>query len=76
MKKILLAFLLLGLLGGWVEKPNEKEKTEVSLANLEKAKIYFSNGNTKFELGNFEGAISDYTKAIELNPELKNPYKD
>ena len=34
MKKILLAFLLLGLLGGWVEKPNEKEKTEVSLANL------------------------------------------
>lgn len=59
-------FLLLSLLGGWVEKPNEKEKTE----------IYYKKGNTKYNLNGFERAISDYSKANELNPELKNPIKD
>lgn len=51
-------FLLLSLLGGWVEKPNEKEKTE----------IYYKKGNTKYNLNGFERAISDYSKANELNP--------
>lgn len=29
---------------------------------------YFSRGNDKFELGDYSGAIADFNKAIELNP--------
>lgn len=64
MKKIFLIFLLLDLLGGWVEKSNEKEKTE----------IYYKKGNTKYSLNDFEGAISDYSKAIELNSKNAKAY--
>lgn len=53
-------FLLLSSLGGWVEK----------------TEIYYKKGNTKYNLNGFERAISDYSKANELNPELKNPIKD
>lgn len=70
MKKILLIFLLLGLLGGCIEKPSGKEKIEVSSVNLVEAEAYFNKGNTKFSLNDFEGAILDYNMAIELNPEF------
>lgn len=46
MKKILLVFLLLGLLGGWIEKPNEKEKTEISSVDLKEAEIYYNRGRS------------------------------
>ena len=32
------------------------------------AEAYFDNGWTKYNNGDYDGAISDYTKAIELNP--------
>lgn len=64
MKKILLTVVLLFLLGGWVEKPNEKEEAE----------LYYKNGNTKYNLNDFKGAILDYSKAIELNPQYTIVY--
>ncbi|MFV0578073.1 MAG: hypothetical protein ACK5NU_05320 [Fusobacterium ulcerans] len=74
MKKILLAFLLLGLLNGCVEKAKTKEeKTETSSLHSIEAERYLSNGENKYALYDFEGALSDYNKAIELDSELKSP---
>ena len=66
MKKILLAVVLLFLLGGWVEKPNEKEEAE----------LYYKNGNTKYNLNDFKGAILDFDKTIELNPKFTYAYNN
>ena len=33
------------------------------------AEEYFDRGNAKYDLKDYYGAISDYSKAIELNPE-------
>ncbi len=53
MKKILLVFLLLGLLNGCEDKPNDKkEKTEISSVNLTEAETYYNNGNVKYRLKN------------------------
>ena len=38
------------------------------------AEEYFKKGITKFELQDFRGAISDYSKAIEINPKFANAY--
>jgi tetratricopeptide (TPR) repeat protein len=35
---------------------------------------YFSKGNDKFKLQDYNGAISDYDKAIELNPKYAGLY--
>jgi tetratricopeptide (TPR) repeat protein len=37
---------------------------------------YLQQGITNFEAGNYEQAIADYTKAIELNPEKAEAYLD
>ena len=37
-------------------------------ANAESAGFYFNRANDKAERGDHYGAISDYTKAIEINP--------
>ncbi len=68
MKKILLVFLLLGLLGGWTEKPNEKEKTKISLVNL--VETYLNRENSIFS----EESISDFDMAIKLNPKYTKAY--
>ena len=36
--------------------------------NAESADFYFNQGVDKFEFGDFSGAISDFNKAIEINP--------
>ena len=74
MKKILLVFLLLGLLGGWTEKPNEKEKIEVSSVNLKEAETYYNNGIAKYNLKNYVEAILDFNKSIELNLKFAMAY--
>lgn len=74
MKKILLIFLLLGLFGGWIEKPNEKEKAEISSVDLKEAEIYYNRGSNKYNLSDYEGAILDFNKAIELNPDFTYAY--
>ena len=72
MKKILLAFLLLGLLNGCVEKAkNKEEKTETSSLHSVEAERYLSDGENKYALFDLEEAILDYNKAIELDS--KNP---
>ncbi|MCD4736944.1 MAG: tetratricopeptide repeat protein, partial [Bacteroidales bacterium] len=35
---------------------------------------HFKNGNAKFKLGNYQGAIEDYSKAINLNKTFKEAY--
>ena len=34
----------------------------------------FNSGVDKYEQGDYQGAIADYTKAIEINPEDANAY--
>ena len=38
------------------------------------AEDHFYSGNTKYELKDYKGAIQDYTKAIELNPNHASAY--
>ena len=38
------------------------------------AKEYYNSGLEKHQNGDYYGAIADYTKAIELNPEFAEPY--
>ena len=35
---------------------------------------YYDSGNSKYDLHDFEGAIEDYTKAIEIEPTDENAY--
>ncbi len=40
------------------------------------AKTYFMWGNTKYYLGDYKGAITDYTQAIRLNPDYADAYNN
>ena len=40
------------------------------------AKTYFMWGNTKYDLGDYKGAITDYTHAIRLNPDYAYAYNN
>ena len=42
--------------------------------NAESASFYFNSGNDKNDAGDYYGAISDFTKAIEIDPNYSNPY--
>ena len=35
---------------------------------------YFNQGNDKYESGDYQGAVSDYDKAIQLDPQFANAY--
>ena len=49
-----------------IDELNKKIKENPKDANL-----YFERGKLKYESGDYDGAIADFTKAIKLNP--KNP---
>ena len=36
---------------------------------------YFNQGVEKYEVGNYQGAIADYDKVIEINPKLADAYR-
>ena len=38
------------------------------------AETYYTWGNTKYHLGDYKGAITDYTQAIRLKPDYANVY--
>ena len=38
------------------------------------ARQYFDQGIEKYDAGNYQGAILDYTKAIEIDPNNANAY--
>jgi len=40
------------------------------------SKFYFDRGFEKGNKGDYYGAISDYTKAIEINPQYANAFKN
>ena len=40
------------------------------------AKTYFMWGNTKYDLGDYKGAITDYTQSIRLNPDDADAYNN
>ena len=40
------------------------------------AETYFTWGNTKYDLGDYKGAIADYDSAIRLNPDLAKAYNN
>ena len=37
---------------------------------------YFNQGVEKYEAGNYQGAIDDWSKAIEINPQNANTYNN
>ena len=49
-------------------KPLSQEKQSIS------AETYLFWGNAKYELGNYVGAIADYTRAIEIKSDLAEAY--
>lgn len=66
MKRFLMLFLILTFfLGGCNQNEN---KNHVS-GKIETANAYASRGRIKFELEDSKGALLDFNKAIELNPE-------
>jgi len=56
--------------------PTDTVKTKPTNDNITNAKIYFNSGNQKFQNGDFEGALKDYNKAIELNPNYFKAYNN
>ena len=40
------------------------------------AEEYLSNGNDDFRIGNFDRAIVEYTKALDINPNLAKAYNN
>ena len=43
-------------------------------ANAESSAFYINRGNEKYQSGDYYGAISDYNKAIEINPRDADAY--
>ena len=45
-------------------------------ANAQTAEDWFDDGNQKFVSGDYAGAFSDYTKAIEIKPDYADAYNN
>ncbi len=42
--------------------------------NAESSVFYYNRGNDKYDVGDYYGAIADYTKAIEISPREADAY--
>ncbi|HOZ70556.1 MAG TPA: tetratricopeptide repeat protein [Chitinophagaceae bacterium] len=56
------------------EFPCEMDFTNQQSEELFQDKFYNNSGDEKFKKNDFTGAIQDFTKAIELNPNFSNAY--
>ena len=61
------------IIGYMITRITASDYNKVKEPNLN-ADTYLNNGNSKHKLKDYYGAISDYTKAIELNPKDANTY--
>ena len=43
-------------------------------ADAQSAAFFINRGRAKFKNGDYQGAITDYTMAIEINPQYANAY--
>src|ERR1035437_10641350 len=46
----------------------------IHLLAQSKAKVYWTSGNSKYNIADYAGAILDYDKAIENDPQYLNAY--
>jgi tetratricopeptide (TPR) repeat protein len=53
-----------------------KKPLSAAPATLVTAQDYFAQGDYDYEQGNCDQAIADYTRAIELNPDLAEAYNN
>lgn len=61
--------------GGKLEPIASKPRSQQSHSTLlDSTGAYSNSGNNKIRLGNFQGAISDYTQAIKFNPNNEVAY--
>jgi len=51
-----------------MEKPLKNMKGMVKCLNDAEATVHFNKGNTKYKAGDINGALDEYTTAIDLNP--------
>ncbi len=51
-----------------------KPESNLQLAQAQNAAKYFNSGIKRLEQGDYQGAIDDFTKAIEINPKLVGAY--
>src|SRR5436305_744151 len=52
----------------------KKKETIIKLKEGQSAEAYFNSGYSKTERQDYTGGISDYSKAIEINPNFANAY--
>ncbi len=52
----------------------EDIEVESSSSNSDEAETYNKHGNARYQQGDFQGAIADYTKALAINPNLAKAY--
>jgi len=68
MSKILSAWFIIILFAASCDK--------IQQPKLDSAEAYKKRGNAYYEKGQYDKAISDYSKAIELNPRYANAYNN
>ena len=61
------------IIGYMITRITTSDYNKVKEPNLN-ADTYLNNGNSKYNLKDYYGAISDYTKAIEIDPNNANAY--
>ena len=81
---LIVAMLLLGVIA-YSSKANatalprstqliSESRLELAQANLKDAEKYWNSGNEYLLRDDYKGAIADFTKAIEINPEFTQAY--
>ncbi|MGB3757799.1 MAG: tetratricopeptide repeat protein [Rivularia sp. (in: cyanobacteria)] len=57
-----------------IKQVREESKLQLAQANSQNVAKYFNSGIKRLEQGDYQGAIDDFTKAIEINPTLVAAY--